>query len=256
MMEQASREPRLALVTGAGIRLGRAVSEALAERGLRLALHYHHHQAEAEALAGEIRLARPPAAPPAGPPAALCFPADLAEPLSVTALSAAVESAMGPIDLLVLSAAIYPRDPLDQIDPKRFEETLRVNLTSPFLLAREVGLRMKARGRGSIIGLLDWSIDRPYVDRIPYTIAKAGLRAGLLGLARALAPEVRVNGLGLGAVLLPEGTPDDLRERIRLAAPLRRIGTPADVARGVLYLADADFVTGSILPVDGGRSVV
>jgi pteridine reductase len=242
----------LALVTGAGIRLGRAVAEGLAGRGFRLALHYHQHQAQAEELAGNITAARP-----RGPlPAARCFRADLRDPRGMEALLEEVEVAMGPLDLLVLSAAIYPRDPLDSIQAESFEETLRVNLSSPFLLARAVGLRMKERGRGQIIGLLDWSVERPYVDRLPYTMAKAGLRSGLFGLARALAPEVRVNGLGLGAVLLPEGSSELLREQIRRAAPLQRLGTPADVVQAVLYLWDAEFATGVILPVDGGRSIV
>ena len=162
---------------------------------------------------------------------------------------------MGPIQGLVLSAAIYPQSPLAEVDAANFEETLRVNLISPFLLARTAGLRMKARGRGAITALLDWSVDRPYADRIPYTIAKAGLRAGVLGLARALAPEVRVNGVALGAVLLPEGTTTQLEERIRTAAPLQRIGTPGDAADAVRYLMQAEFVTGTILTVDGGRSV-
>lgn len=243
--------PPLALVTGAGIRLGRAVAEGLAARGFRLALHYHRHGVEAEELARALRAARPAEAEPV----ALCFSADLRSPDEVPPMLDRVESTLGPIDTLVLSAAIYPRDPLEEIQLQTFEETLRVNLTSPFLLARACGLRMKGRGAGRIIGLLDWSVDRPYPDRLPYTIAKAGLRAGLVGLARALAPEVRVNGLALGAVLLPEGTGEELRDRILRATPLRRIGDPADVVRAVLHLLDADFTTGAILPVDGGRGI-
>jgi pteridine reductase len=218
---------------------------------MRLALHCHRHRVEAEALAREIEAARP-----AAEQSALCFPADLRDPNGAEALARSVEAAMGPVDVLVLSAATYPRDPLGEIRSDAFEDTLRVNLTSPFLLARHVGLRMKERGGGRIIGLLDWSVDRPYVERLPYTIAKAGLRSGLVGLARALAPEVRVNGLALGAVLLPERTSPAMRERIRRAAPLRRLGEPGDVVRAVLYLLDAEFTTGVILPVDGGRSIV
>ena len=96
-------------------------------------------------------------------------------------------------------------------------------------------------------------MDRPYIDRIPYTMAKAGLRAGLFGLARALAPEVRVNGLAPGAVLLPPGTDAKTEEAIRRAALLRGVGTPGDVVEAALYLLRADFVTGTILTVDGGR---
>jgi NAD(P)-dependent dehydrogenase (short-subunit alcohol dehydrogenase family) len=244
----AERDP-LALVTGAGIRLGRAVSEMLAHHGFRVALHYHRHRDQAEALAALLH----PNGADLG--RAACFAADLADPHAMEPLVDTVEREMGPLEVLVLSAAIYPRDPLEAVEADRLEETLRVNLVSPFLLARTAGLRMKARGRGTITALLDWSVDRPYADRIPYSIAKAGLRAGVLGLARALAPEVRVNGVALGAVLLPEGTGSELQERIRTAAPLQRIGTPMDAADAVRYLVQAEFVTGTILTVDGGRSV-
>jgi pteridine reductase len=114
---------------------------------------------------------------------------------------------------------------------------------------------MKTRGGGHILALLDWSLDRPYADRIPYTMAKAGLRAGVFGLARALAPEVRVNAISPGAVLLPEGTDPALRERIRRATPLGRIGQPRDVVDAALYLLRSEFTTGTVLTVDGGRTV-
>jgi pteridine reductase len=242
------RQP-LALVTGAGIRLGRAVTEMLAGQGYRVALHHHRHGEQAQEIADRLNREG------ADTSRAACFAADLSDPSAMEPLMDAVERGMGPLDALVLSAAIYPRDPLEDIRPDSFEETLRVNLVSPFLLARAAGLRLKKRGHGTITALLDWSLDRPYVDRIPYTIAKAGLRAGVLGLARALAPEVRVNGVALGAILLPEGTPPDAAERIRTAAPLQRLGSPGDAADAVRYILESEFVTGTILTVDGGRSV-
>jgi len=256
-------EGRVALVTGAGIRLGRAVSEALAARGMRLALHYRQHGEEAEQLASSIRWSRGQHASPAsgadgartGPPEAGCFAGDLADPTSMAALAASVEERMGPVDALVLSAAIYPRQPFRDITPEALEEALRVNLSSPFLLASEIGRRMLERQSGHIVILLDWSLDRPYVDRLPYTLAKAGLRAAVPGLARALAPHVRVNGIAPGAVLLPEGTSPELTERIRRASLLQTIGKPGDIAEAVIYLLQSRFVTGSILTVDGGRAV-
>lgn len=239
----------LALVTGAGIRLGRALALGLAGAGARLALHYHRHGPQAEELAAEINAGH------SGAPRARCFAADLGSPASSLFLAREVEEAMGPVSLLVLSAAIYPPEPLAAITPESFEATLRTNLTSPFFLAHTLGLRMKARGRGAIVALLDWSLDRPYANHIPYTIAKAGLRAAVLGLARALAPEVRCNGLAPGAVLLPEGIDPALEAAIVRATPLKRIGSPADAVEGALYLLGAEFVTGTILTVDGGRTV-
>jgi pteridine reductase len=243
---------RLALVTGAGIRLGRALAEGLAGQGMRLALHYRQHEAQARACAAAIEAAA------ASPPTAWarCFYADLARPESAAELVREVEASMGGLDVLALSAAIYPQEPLDRISPEALEETLRINMITPFLLAKEAGLRMKERGRGQILALLDWSLDRPYPDRLPYTMAKAGLRAGILGLARALAPEVQVNAIAPGAVLLPEGTPSDLRERIIAATPLRRLGSPEDVVEAALYLLRSSYATGSVLTVDGGRTIV
>lgn len=243
---------KLAVVTGAGIRLGRALSEGLAEEGMRLALHYMQHEKEARDLADRIRASRPGQEIPQ----ADCFQADLGHPASISRLSEQVETRMGAVDVLVLSAAVYPRAPLDEITPESMESTLRVNLSSPFLLARDFGLRMKRRGGGAIVVLLDWSMDRPYRNRLPYTMAKAGLRAGVFGLARALAPEVRVNAVSPGAVLLPEATEESYRERVLAATPLGRIGTPEDVVSAAVFLLKSEFVTGTIVTVDGGRSTV
>jgi pteridine reductase len=242
---------RLALITGSGVRLGRALAKGLDTEGVRLALHYHKHREEAEELARQVRFRRPSE----GAASAGCFEADLAEPESMARLSHEVEATMGPVDILLLSAAIYPREPLEEITAPSLERAIRINLSSPILLARDIGLRMKLRGAGDIVALLDWSLDRPYPDRLPYTVAKAGLRAGILGLARILAPEVRVNAIAPGAVLLPEGSDAALEEGIRQATPLGRIGRPQDVVEAAIYLLKAGFVTGTILTVDGGRSI-
>jgi NAD(P)-dependent dehydrogenase (short-subunit alcohol dehydrogenase family) len=244
-------EGRLALVTGAGVRLGRALAEGLAGQGMRLALHYHQHAGEAEELA--LKISR--AAPSLAPARARCFPADLGQPDLVGALCESVETEMGPVDALLLSAAIYPQEPLETITPAAFERTLRINLTSPFLLALNLGLRMQQRGGGRIIAILDWSLDRPYPDRVPYTAAKAGLRAAILGLARALAPEVQVNAIAPGAILLPEGTDAVFQERVRGATPLGRIGRPSDLVEAAVFLLRSEFITGTVLTVDGGRSI-
>jgi len=242
---------KAALVTGAGIRLGRALAEALAAQGMRLALHYHAHEQEARELQTRIERGRGPA----DPTPTRCFAADLSDPAAAVRLVREVEEQMGALSVVILSAAVYPRDPLEEISQDSLERTLSINLTAPFLLAREAGLLMKGRGEGHILALLDWSLDRPYPDRLPYTMAKAGLRAGILGLARALAPQVQVNAIAPGAVLLPEATPQELRRSIIAATPLARLGSPEEVARAALYLLGSDFATGTVLTVDGGRSV-
>lgn len=236
---------RTALVTGAGVRLGRAIAEGLAEQGASLRLHASGHHAEAEALAEALRARGRPAE---------VLRADLRDPRDLDRL---VEFADrdGGIDLLVLSAAVYPRVPLDQVEPESFAETLQINLTAPALLGSRAGLGMKRRGRGAIVTLLDWSMDHPVPEYLAYTAAKAGLRAVTLGLARALAPEVRVNGVSPGAVLLPEAAEPDFARRVAAATPLGHVGEPRDVVEAVCYLATAEFVTGSILTVDGGRTV-
>ncbi len=239
------------LITGGAVRLGRALSEAVAEQGGPLAIHFNSSRRQAEELLSTLRNTRDPAEREL----VRVFAADFTRPASALDLLDRVEKSLGPVNRLILSAASYPRDPVGDIEPESLERTLRVNLSTPFLLANEAGVRMKARGAGVIVALLDWSLDRPYADRIPYTMAKAGLRAGLMGLARALSPEVRVNAVAPGAVLPPDDMPGEMRERIRKATLVGRTGSPGDIVQAVLYLLDAGFVTGTVLTVDGGRSL-
>lgn len=246
--KQSALAGRNVLVTGAAVRVGRAVADALAARGMNLILHYRTHRHEAEAFAEDLRSRGLQAVP---------MQADLSHPGNALELADHAWEALGGLDALVLSASSYPRVSLLDIDAGSLEETLRVNLISPFLLAQRIGLRMRERGNGSIVTLLDWSIDRPDPNYLAYHVAKAGLKEATRGLARALAPQVRVNGIAPGAVMLPEGTSEDQRQRIEKKTPLNRIGSPHDVAEACVYLLEsAPFVTGTILTVDGGRSLV
>ncbi len=238
--------PKRVLITGGAIRLGRAIAECLAERGYDLAIHYFQHETDALALAARYQ----------GRARCELFPADLLDLTEAEALVERVEDRLGAISAVVLSAATFDRAPLEQLSGEGIEATLRLNLAAPLLIASRAGLRMKARGYGSIVTLLDFSTDRPRVDYLPYEVAKAGLRTATFGLARALAPEVRVNGIAPGSVLLPEGTTENIEEAARKATLLQRKGSVEDVAAAVLYLLEAaPFVTGSVLTVDGGRSL-
>ena len=239
------KTPR-ALVTGAARRVGREISLTLARKGYQIAAHYHRSETEVATLVDEIISSGGSATP---------FGADLSEPGGAESLAERVLEFSGPVDLLVNNASLWKPTSLNDLTADEFDRMLAINLRSPFLLALDLGRAMKKCGSGQIINILDWSVGRPYANFLAYGIAKAGLAEATRGLARALAPEVRVNGIAPGAVLLPEETDSEQERAILRAVPLGRIGTPGDVAAAVLYLAEADYATGSILTVDGGRSV-
>ena len=132
-----------------------------------------------------------------------------------------------------------------------------MNLKGPFLCAQRVGQEMLARGGGKIVNIADVNAYRPWPSYIPYCVSKAGVIALTQGLARALAPTVQVNAVAPGAVLFPEEYTPEQRERTLAPIPMRRQGTPEDVARTVLFLIEGpDYITGATIPVDGGRLLV
>jgi pteridine reductase len=244
--ESMKHAGKTALITGAGRRVGRKVAERLAAEGMMVAVHANASSGAAESLVAEI-LSR------GGSAKSYTF--DLSGSDGAEALARAVLADHARVDLLVNNASIWPKTPVGTMTADDFDRTLAVNLRSPFLLAVALGREMKRQGSGLIVNMLDWSLDRPYPDYVPYGIAKAGLWAATRGLARALAPEVRVNGVSPGTVLLPEGMDDARAEEIRRAIPLGRVGRPEDIADAIVYLLGADYATGTILTVDGGRSL-
>lgn len=230
---QADFRGRRALVTGSAKKLGRAIALALGEAGARVAVHYRSSREQAEETAALL----------GGAP--LVQGDQGREPERIVAEAAA---ALGGLDLLVCSAAQFEKVPSESLDRARFEAMLAANLTGPFLLMQAALPHLRA-ARGSIVTLLDLcGTAQVWKGYAHYAASKAGLAALTRLLALEWAPEVRVNGVAPGAI-----TADDpaLLHRI----PLRRIGTPEDVAQAVLFLASAPFVTGQILPVDGGRTV-
>ncbi|TMB12430.1 MAG: SDR family oxidoreductase, partial [Deltaproteobacteria bacterium] len=137
-----------------------------------------------------------------------------------------------------------------------WDASLDVNLKAPFLLAWHLGRAMRTRGRGRIVNLADWAGERPYADYLPYCVSKAGVVSLTKALAKALAPAVQVNAVAPGPVMPPEDLTPSEREAIVRATPLRRFGTPEDVARCVRFLVEeADFTTGAVYLVDGGRLI-
>jgi len=238
---------RVALVTGSARRVGRAIASALASRGCNLLLHYRTGAAEARALADEATRMGVKAVP---------AQADLADPAAAGALVRAAEGAFGRLDILVNNAAVFPRTPLGDVTAAAWDAIFAVNLRAPFLLAQAAAPLMARGGGGRIVNLADVSAERPWADYIPYCATKAALVALTRGLAKALAPDILVNAIAPGTVLWPEDYPVEAREREIRRTPLKRTGTPADVAQAVLFLLEkADFVTGQVLALDGGRTL-
>ncbi len=238
---------RAALVTGAARRVGQAITLALADRGMDIAVHYNRSASEARATVEAIeRLGL----------RAVAVRADLAQEDEVEALADRAVQAFGKIDVLVNSAALFYRTPLEKLTAQDWEQFLKVNLTGPFLLARRLGLQMRRRGEGKIVNVADVAGIAPWADFLPYSVSKGALIMLTRGLAKALAPEVQVNAVAPGTVLLPEEYGDKEREAIVRATPLKRIGEPVDVAKTVLFLLEgSDFITGQVMVVDGGRSI-
>ena len=238
---------RTALVTGAARRVGRAIATCLAARGAHVAVHYGRSDVEAAALVAELRAAGATAE---------AFDADLTDRGAVLALAERVEARLGPVDVLVNNASVFSATPFDVLGEREWDENLAVNLTAPYLLSLRLGRGMRARGAGKIVNLGDAGATRPYRDHLPYGVSKAGIVALTQGLARALAPSVHVNCVAPGPILPPAGASAAEEARLLARTPLARFGGPDAVAAAVLYLVANDFVTGTTLVVDGGRSLV
>ena len=238
---------RWALVTGAAKRVGRSIALALAERGANVVIHYNSSADEAAATVKAIE---------ALGVRSLALRAELSRPDDVARLAREAEERAGRIDVLVNNASNYIRAPFDRLTEAVWDASLDVNLKAPFLLSWHLGRAMKARGEGRIVNLADWAGERPYNDYLPYCVAKAGVICLTRALAKALAPEVLVNAVAPGPVLPPEDLGEAERQAIMRVTPLRRFGTPDDVARTVRFLAEeADFSTGALFMVDGGRLI-
>ncbi|MFA6003379.1 MAG: SDR family oxidoreductase [Elusimicrobiota bacterium] len=239
---------RAVLVTGAARRVGRAIALALAARGARVAIHYHRSQREAARLAADMKagFGRD----------CMAVSADLRDIRAVRRMAAAVAKRFGGISVLINNASAYKRTPFSETTPAQWDEHMDVNLRAAFFLSQAVAPGMHSAGEGKIINIADWSGLRPYPAYIPYCVSKAGLLCLTTALAKQLAPEVQVNAVMPGPVLLPEGTPPRRARIVARANPAGRLGTPEDVAKAVLYLIESgDFVTGAALPVDGGRLI-
>jgi NAD(P)-dependent dehydrogenase (short-subunit alcohol dehydrogenase family) len=220
---------------------------AMAGRGADLVLHHHTSSEEAERTADEARAA--------GASVALVA-ADLSVSSGVAELLDGAREAFGRVDVLINNASVYRPTPLESLTEAQWDEHMTVNLKAPFLCSLEIGRWMLRQGGGKILNLSDWAAERPYPGFLPYCVSKAALVGLTRALAVELAPRVQVNALALGPVLNPEGMSPAEVQSVPIRNPMGRMGSPEDVAAAAVFLVEgSDFITGAVLPVDGGRAL-
>lgn len=235
------------LITGAAKRVGREIALALARKGASIAVHYNSSAKDAERTAADIRKLGVKA---------MTVKAELAKPAAIGAMVKKVAAKFGTIDGLVNNAAVFFRTPFETISEDDWDRTLDANLKGSFFCALHVGRLMQRQPHGGVIvSIADWAGERPYTGYLPYCISKAGVIAMTKGLAKTLAPRIRVNAILPGPILVPTDLPADEANEIMEKTPMKRHGSPADIAQGIIYLFESDFVTGALLPVDGGRLI-
>ena len=244
-------EGAVALITGGAKRVGRAIGLELARGGCDVAVHHRESHAEANELVRQVGdLGR----------RALAVSGDLNEPADWPRIVQRTVDELGRLDILVNNASAFPVDSPDTIegfDPRLWERILRVNLIAPMALAHHARPHLEERGGGKIVNLCDTSSDRPWPDHLAYCCSKAALAALTKGLARALAPGVRVNGVAPGIAVFPDEYSPQLRSHLISQVPLGRAGTPEEIAQFVRFLVESgDYMTGAIVRIDGGRSLV
>jgi len=239
-------EGAAALVTGAGTRIGHAIAIGLAQSGCDVAIHYHGSADGAEETARAVRAA--------GRRAEL-LQADLADAAAARGLADKAARALKRLDVVVNSAAIMVREPVEAVTPESWDATFDLNLRAMFFVSQGAIPHLR-RARGKIVNMADIAGMEPWPAYVPHCISKAGVIMLTKGLARALAPDIAVNAIAPGAVLLPEEWDEAAREHIRKTTPLDRLGSPDDVVAAVRFLlSGTDYVTGTVLVVDGGRLI-
>jgi pteridine reductase len=242
-------DTKAVLITGGARRIGAAIARVLHAAGMDVIIHYRHSADAAFALQEELHAHRPGSV-------TLCQ-ADLTNSGAYETLTQCAHQAFGRLDALINNASAFYPTPVDRATQAQWDDLFAINLKAPFFLAQACA-PMLALHNGAIINLADIYAKRPLAQHPIYSAAKAGLISLTRSLARDLGPDIRVNAIAPGAVLWPEtGISDENRDEIVQRTPLRRLGSPEDIARTVCFLLrDAPFITGQVINVDGGRSAV
>jgi NAD(P)-dependent dehydrogenase (short-subunit alcohol dehydrogenase family) len=233
-----------ALVTGGARRIGRALVHACAEAGFDVAIHCRQVDDDAHAAAAAVR---------AKGRKATLLPCDLRQEAAVVALVGAAETELGPVTLLVNCASVFENDAFETLNTASWDIHMDTNLRAPLMLAQVFARRLPAGRTGQIVNILDQRVWRPTPDFFSYTLSKAALLQATLMLAQALAPRIRVNGIGPGPVLASIHQTAAEFAAEAAGTPLQHPASPEEVAQALRYLIDASSVTGQMIAVDGGQ---
>jgi pteridine reductase len=245
MLDQQPLQSKTALITGGAARLGAMSARFLHAAGANVIIHYRNSVDRAHALQEELLAQRKDSA--------FLIQGDL---LNFDWLPELVEICLGytnRLDVLLNNASSFFPTPVDEATQAQWDNLFGVNAKAPFFLARAAAPALR-KSAGCIVNMVDIHARRPHKDHPVYSMAKAANAMMVKSLARELAPEIRVNGVAPGAILWPEGN-EDAKHQALPRIPLERAGRPENIARTVLFLATAEYITGQIIAVDGGRSV-
>jgi NAD(P)-dependent dehydrogenase (short-subunit alcohol dehydrogenase family) len=246
-MNDLPLQGQVALVTGAGKRMGRVIALTLAKAGANVVLHYNESKDGAQATVREIENFGGQAT---------TVRADVSRPKQVEAMFRAVEKRFRRLDLLVNNAGIFFPVQWDELREEDWDNMLGVNLKGAFFCAQAAGRIMQRQGHGQIIIISSLGGLQAWPDYIHYCASKAGAISLTRSLAKALAPHIRVNSVAPGTILFPGEIRDEALDQIITHTPLRKAGRPEDIAEMVLFLATrSDFITGQVFVVDGGKSI-
>ena len=238
---------RTAVVTGSAIRVGRQICLELASRGANVVINYRSSAGPAGELVNEIREMGVEA---------LAVQGDVSNSADVAHLAHEAEQAFGQVHFLVNNASIYPRTPLAEVTEAVWDESIAVNLKGPFLCCMEFGKRMVAGEGGVIVNISDWAVYHPYVDYLPYLTAKGGIIAMTQAFAVEFAPKVRANVIAPGPIQPPDYLSAEEKVEAASGTLVGHWGGPKDIAAAAAFLIEgSDFITGIVLPVDGGRMI-
>lgn len=237
----------VALVTGSALRLGRQMIISLHQQGYRVIIHYHRSAAAAAELAAKLNQLTANSA--------ATVQANLTDDVAIAPLAANALACFGRLDLLINNASSFYPTPLAAASLDAWQDLFGSNVKAPYFLSQALAPEL-AKCQGCIINMVDIHAERPLADHSIYCMAKAALQMMTKALARELAPAVRVNGIAPGAILWPsQDLPESDKAAVLAQVPMQRLGNPTDIANTMLFLAQAPYVTGQIVAVDGGRSL-